>query len=168
MNSDTAKTIFARAIAFVTTAIFSLAIVNSLPRVKEQRQRYFAQATVDGNLRRMRLLHFAGANINARGNSGVPLFLAAGEGKLEVVRYLLDEGADVNAHENLGNTALAEAAYYGHLTVVKELLLRGADINSVGDGGTSLDIAITRDNTPVADFLKHHGGKTAGEIRAGR
>lgn len=167
MNSDTAKTIFARAIAFATTAIFSLAIVNSLPRVKEQRQRYFAQATVDGNLRRMRLLHFAGANINLRGNSAGPLFLAAGEGKLEVVRYLLDEGADVNASEKLGNTALAEAAYYGHIDVVKELLLRGANINAVGDGGTALDIAINRNNTPVADLLKHLGGKTAREIRSG-
>ena len=167
MNIDTAKTVFARAIAFATTAIFSLAIVNSLPRVKEQRQRYFARATVDGDLRRMRLLHFAGANINVRDNSDMPLFLAAGEGKLEVVRYLLDEGADANAREEFGNTALAEAAYYGHLAVVKELLLRGADINAVGDGGTALDIAISRNNTAVADLLKHRGGKSAREIRTG-
>ena len=165
MNSETAKTIFVRALAFATTAVFSLVIVNSLPRVKEQRQRYFAEATMDGNLRRMRLLHFAGANINAHGNSGRPLFLAASEGKLEVVRYLLDEGADVNARENSGNTALAEAAYYGHLMVVKELLLRGADINAIGDGGTALDVAINRSNTTIADLLKHRGGKRVREIR---
>ena len=97
----------------------------------------------------------------------MPIFLAAGEGKLEAVRYLLDEGADVNARDNFGNTALAEAAYYGHLAVVKELLLRGADINAVGDGGTALDIAISRNNTAVADLLKHRGGKSAREIRTG-
>jgi ankyrin repeat protein len=161
MNSDTAKSIFARAIAFTSTLVFSLALVNSWPRVREQRQQSFVQATMDGNLRRMQLLHFAGANVNARSNSGMPLFLAAGEGRLDVVRYLLDEGADVNARENRGSTALIEAAYSGHIDVIKELLLRGADINAIGEQGTALDIAINRKNSAAADLLRHRGGKTA-------
>jgi ankyrin repeat protein len=167
MNIDTIKTISVRALAFAGTAIFSLAIMNSLPRIREQRQRSFAQSTMDGSLFRMRWLHFAGANVNVRGNAGAPLFVAAGEGNLNVVRYLLDEGADVNAHDNLGATALSEAAYYGHLNVVKELLLRGADINGIGQNGTALDLALNRNNNTVADLLKHRGGKTAREIRAG-
>src|ERR1700730_5027011 len=101
MNRDTAKLMMARALAFTSTLVFSLAMVNGLPRVKERRQRYFAQATMDGNLQRMRLLHFAGANINSRSNCCQPLFLAAGEGRIDVVRYLLAEGADVNAREKL-------------------------------------------------------------------
>ena len=167
MNSNTAKMIFVRALAFSTAVVFSVAIMNRLPRIREQRQRYFAQATMDGNLGRMRWLHFAGARINARGNCCLPLFLAAGEGNLQAVRYLLDEGADVNAREKLGSSALAEAAYYGHLEVVKELLLRGADVNAVGDGGTALDIAVDRKNTAVAELLRHRGGQTAREIRNG-
>ena len=167
MNSATAKTIFARAIAFAGTAVFSLAIMNSLPRVRDQRQRSFAQATMDGNLRRMRWLHFAGARIDARSNLGNPLLLAASEGKLEVVRYLLDEGADVNARANSDSTPLAEAAYYGHVDVIKELLLRGADINAIGEPGTALDIALNRKNTAAADLIRHYGGKTAREIRTG-
>jgi ankyrin repeat protein len=167
MNIDTIKTISMRALAFAGTAVFSLAIMNSLPRVREQRQRSFAQATMDGSLYRMRWLHFAGANVNARGTSDVPLFVAAGEGNLDVVRYLLDEGADVNAGDNSGATALTEAAYYGHLDVAKELLLHGADINAVSDDGTALDIAVSRKNTVVADLLKHRGGKSAREIRTG-
>jgi ankyrin repeat protein len=168
MHSDTAKLILKRALAFAGTFVLSMAIMNALPSARERRQRSFAQATMDGNLRRMRLLHFAGANINARGNSGMPLFLAAGEGKLEVVRYLLDEGADVNARENWGCTALVEAVYYGHIDVIKELLLRGADINAISEPGTALDIAINRKNTAAADLLRHRGGKTAREIRNGR
>ncbi len=97
----------------------------------------------------------------------MPLFLAAGEGRLEVVRYLLDEGADVNARESWGSTPLAEAAYYGHVDVIKELLLRGADINAACAQGTALDIAISRNNTAAADLLRHRGGKSAREIRNG-
>src|SRR5437660_1684447 len=122
MNNKTAKSIVMRALAFVSTLTFSLAIVSGLPRVRERRQRYFAQATMDGSLRRMQLLHFAGANVNSRDECCMPLFLAAGEGRLESVRYLLDEGADINAREMYGNTALTEATYYGHIAVIKELL----------------------------------------------
>ena len=166
MNSIT-KNCFTRATVFSTTAVFSLAIMNSLPLVKLQRQRSFAHATMDGNLSRMRWLHFAGAKINARVNCCMPLFLAAGQGNREVVRYLLDEGADINAREKLGGTALTEAAYYGHVDVVRELLLNGADINAVSDDGTALDIAVSRKNTAAADLLKHLGGKPAREIRPG-
>lgn len=167
MISNIAKKIFLPAIVFSATAVFSVAMMSSLPSVRQQRQRSFAEATMDGNLRRMRWLHFAGAKIDARSNLGSPLFLAAGEGKLDAVRYLLDEDANVNARETLGHTALAEAAYYGHLEVVKELLLHGADINAVSDDGTALDIAISRKNAAVADLLRHRGGQSASEIRSG-
>jgi ankyrin repeat protein len=167
MISSTATTILVRAIAFAGAAVFSVAIMNSLPRVRQQRQRSFAEATLDGNLSRMHWLHFAGAKIDARSNLGSPLFLAASEGKLDAVRYLLDAGANVNASDKQGRTALAEAAYYGHVDVVRELLLQGADINAVSDDGTALDIAISRKNTEAADLLRHRGGKSALEIRPG-
>jgi ankyrin repeat protein len=155
------------ALAFSATAILSIAIMNSLPRVKDQRQRSFTRATMDGNLRRMRWLHFAGAKINVRTSLGNPLFLAAGAGKLKAVRYLLDEGAEVNAREAGGSTALIEAAYSGQADVIKELLLRGADINLISEQGTALDVALNRKNTAAADLLKHLGARTANEIRTG-
>jgi ankyrin repeat protein len=166
MNSVITKKILVRAAAFSATAILSVAIMNSLPRIREQRQRSFIRATMDGNLHRMRWLHFAGAKVNARTNLGNPLFLAASEGNLKGVRYLLDQGADVNAREAGGSTALIEAAYNGHAEVIKELLLRGADINVISAQGTALDIALNRKNT-TADLLRHLGGKTASELRTG-
>ena len=165
MTRETANLIITRAIAFSSTLIISLAMVNSRPQVRAQRQRYFAQAAVDGNLRRLQLLHFAGANVNARGNCCMPLYLAAGEGRLEVIRYLLDQGADVNAREKLGGTALTEAVFNGQLAAVKELLLRGAEVNAIADGGTALDIAISRNHTAIADLLRHRGARKACEIR---
>jgi ankyrin repeat protein len=165
VNPLTAQSIITRALAFASTFVFSFAIVGGLPKFKEQRQRYFTQATMDGSLGRMRLLHFAGANINSHSNGSMPLFIAAGEGRSDVVRYLLAEGAEVNAREKLGDTALIEAAYYGHVALVKELLAHGADINAIGSDGTALDIAVNRNNSAVADLLKHHGGKRANELR---
>ncbi len=165
MNPLTVQSIIARALAFASTFVFSFAIVSGLPKFKEQRQRYFTQATMDGSLSRMRLLHFAGANINSRSNGSMPLFIAAGEGRSDVVRYLLAEGADVNARERFGDTALTEAAYYGHLPLIKELLSHGADINAIGSDGTALDIALKRNNLAVTDLLKHHGASRANELR---
>ncbi len=165
MNPLTVQSIITRALAFASTFVFSFAIVSGLPKFKEQRQRYFTQATMDGSLSRMRLLHLAGANINSRSNDSMPLFIAAGEGRSDIVRYLLAEGADVNARERLGDTALTEAAYYGHTTLVQELLAHGADVNAIGNDGTALDIALKRNNLAVADLLRHHGGRRANELR---
>ena len=165
MIRETPQSIITRALAFASTLVFSLAIVSGLPRFKEQRQRYFTQATMDGSIGRMRLLHFAGAKINLRSNGSLPLFIAAGDGRGDVVRYLLAEGADVNAREQFGDTALTEATYFGHLALINELLAHGADINAIGNDGTALDIALNRNNVAVADLLKHHGGKRAHELR---
>ncbi|HVS20342.1 MAG TPA: ankyrin repeat domain-containing protein [Pyrinomonadaceae bacterium] len=154
-----------RAGAFVSTLVLSLTIVGALPSARQQRQRFFAEAVMDGDFGRVRMLRFAGANINTRGNCCAPLYLAAGEGRLDVVRYLLDNGANVSAREKLGGTALNEAAYYGHLEVVKELLFRGAEVNAIGDDGTALDIATTRKFAEIAELLRHHGGRKACDLR---
>src|SRR5437016_12543166 len=109
---------------------------------------------MDGSLYRVRCLHFAGARINTRSNLGTPLFLAVSEGKLDVVRYLLDQGANANARESSGGTPLAEAAYYGRVEVIKELLLRGANINAIGNHGSALDVALNTRNAAAADLIR--------------
>jgi len=108
----------------------------------------------------MRWLHIAGVNVNPHG-AAPPLLLAAGEGRVNAVRYLLDQGADVNARDNAGNTALGEATYYAQVAVIKELIARGANVNALTNGGTSLDIALSRNDSTVIDLLKHYGGQPA-------
>ncbi len=158
------KLIAGRVIAFASTLMLSLAIVGSMPKFKERRQKYFTAAAANGSLHRMQLLHIAGANVNDSYGSSA-LVLAAGQGRLDIVRYLLDEHADVNARETHGNTALTEAAFFGHVPVIKELLLRGADVNALTPNGTALDIAISRNNATVIDLLNHYGAKRANELR---
>ena len=165
MTSKTARPIVVRALAFAGTFTLSLVMVSGLPSVRARRQRSFAQAAMDGHLHRLQLLHLTGAEVNPPGSSCAPLFLAAGQGRVTAVRYLLDEGADVNAREKLGGgTPLMEAAYSGYLEVIKELLFRGAEINAIGNDGTALDIALGRNNAAAVDLLKHYGGKRACEI----
>src|SRR5262245_46532179 len=164
MNFAALKVIGVRAIAFVSTMVMSLAIVSNLPKFKERRQRYFVSAATTGSVPRLQLLHLAGANVNSRGAGGPPLLLAAGEGRLNAVRYLLDEGADVNLRGQYGHTALTEATFYGHLPVIKELVMHGADVNAISSDGTPLDIAISRNDPSVIELLKHYGARRAGEL----
>jgi ankyrin repeat protein len=52
---------------------------------------------------------------------------AAWGGQEETAQVLLDLGADINAVDDDGMTALIRAARCGHETLVKMLLSRGAD-----------------------------------------
>lgn len=79
----------------------------------------------------------AGANVNARDNSGqTPLFLAAGSGgeNQTVVAALLAKGADVNARTSSGATPLANAMNSGAYDAQGKILIRslvdaGADVS---------------------------------------
>ena len=55
-----------------------------------------------------------------------PLFHAAAEGNLAILKLLIDVGADVNHGAQNGFTALYSAVLSGHLEIVRELLRAGA------------------------------------------
>ena len=157
--------VISRAIAFSSTLLLSIALLNILPSARARRQTHFARAAADGNVRSMRLLQMAGARVNSQGACCAPLLLAAGEGRLDAVRYLLDQGADVNAHDERGRSALSEAAFNGNASVIKELILRGAELNALSDEGTALDIAINTKHAEAIELLKHYGARGARDAR---
>ncbi len=57
---------------------------------------------------------------------------AAYEGQLEVVKYLISNGADIKAKDNSGDTPLHAASRRGRgrLEIVKYLISKGADIHA--------------------------------------
>jgi len=98
--------------------------------------------------------------INRIENGGKTLLMIAIEyGHLEIVRELLDRGADVNAvRTNTGATPLFFASLYGHLDIVRELLDRGADVNAARTNGfTSLIIASEYDHPEIVRELLDRG-----------
>ncbi|KAK4220982.1 ankyrin repeat-containing domain protein, partial [Podospora fimiseda] len=57
---------------------------------------------------------------------------ASSEGHQEIVKLLLDKGADVNAQGGFYGNALQAASSEGHQQIVKLLLDKGADVNAHG------------------------------------
>jgi ankyrin repeat protein len=83
-----------------------------------------------GRVDLLKLLVAAGANPKATQQDGRnALHLAASSESPEAVQYLLDQKLAVNAPNDLGGTALLEAAASGRLETVTLLLRAGASVN---------------------------------------
>jgi hypothetical protein len=81
---------------------------------------------------------------------------------LDVVRALLEGGADVNATQHGGYTPLVQAASAGRKDLVQLLLESGARLDCVCDRGkTAADYARERGHTELAEFLASHATNPA-------
>ncbi|KAL1966418.1 hypothetical protein VTN77DRAFT_4560 [Rasamsonia byssochlamydoides] len=83
------------------------------------------------------------------------LTCAARRGHDEIVRLLLDRGANINARGRFSMTALQEAASEGNKAVVQLLLARGADVNA--GSSTALHKAARGGHKEVMRLLLDHG-----------
>jgi ankyrin repeat protein len=86
-----------------------------------------------------------GADVNAAARSAfrvAPVHAAAAVRDAATMTLLLDRGADANARQQLGYTALHTAAQLGDDNIIDLLLAHGADPRAAGDDGkTPSDLA---------------------------
>ncbi len=83
---------------------------------------------------------------------------AAENGHLEVVKFLIEHGADVNQPVEDGSTALLLAAEEGHTAVVEYLLTcQGIKLNLENeDGETALSVATASGHTDIVNALSSY------------
>ncbi|KAF6778441.1 hypothetical protein AHF37_02090 [Paragonimus kellicotti] len=118
------------------------------------------EAAKRGNLAKLQRL-ITPANINCRdtqGRNSAPLHLAAGYNNVEVVEFLLESGADVNAKDKGGLIPLHNASSYGHVDVAALLIRYGTSVNAVDKWGyTPLHEAAQKGRTQLCSLLLAHG-----------
>ena len=100
----------------------------------------------------------AGADPSAPSTNAMrvaPLHSATARGDAAMVRKLLERGADPDAKQQGGWTALHNAAAQGNLEVVRLLRSKGADHSArTDDGKTAADLAGERGHAVLAESLR--------------
>ncbi|KAM6920909.1 KN motif and ankyrin repeat domain-containing protein 3 isoform 2-T2 [Xenentodon cancila] len=103
---------------------------------------------------------FSQGNVDAKASqaSQTALMLGVSHGRQEMVRALLECGADVNVQDDEGSTALMCASEHGRTEIVKLLLEQpGCDISIVdNDGSNALSIALEAAHNDTAVLLYAH------------
>ena len=104
------------------------------------------------------LLIERGAEVDAFGRgwmTGTAMHSAVSRLQSEVVRILLEAGANPDVRQSAGWTPLHAAAMNGDLTSVELLLASGADPGATNDEGRSvLDLATESDDEATADRIR--------------
>jgi ankyrin repeat protein len=108
----------------------------------------------EGHTNTAELLIKSGADLDAN-LFGTPLLhVAANSGNIEVVKVLLNNGADLNQRGAFGELALHWAAAKGHTDTAKLLLDAGSEINiAVAKQRGDIDLIVEVEVNPVAEEL---------------
>jgi ankyrin repeat protein len=156
---------------FITIAvvIVTSTTVCEAAQGKTSLEREFVDAALNNNKQKVELFIEAGIDVNAKDFGGrTGLYLASMYGHTEIVKLLLDKGADANLPKQAfeghtdgeydGHTALYVACKRGHTEVVKLLLAKGADVNAKDyNGNYALLVASQGDKPEIVKLLLDKG-----------
>lgn len=110
------------------------------------------------------------AETKGLGNSGIsPLMYALKNRNFAVIKMLLDNGADVNAHDSSGNTVLMYACRFNaDKDIVKMLIRYGANVNARDNNWKSvLMYASQNDNIEILKILIQSGANVNAKMEDG-
>ncbi|EJD75737.1 tankyrase-2 [Loa loa] len=118
------------------------------------------EAAKEGDVEKIRKIVIP-ATVNCRdvrGRLSTPLHLAAGYNNLEVVQFLLENGAEVNLKDKGGLIPLHNASSFGHLEIAALLIEYGAEVNHPDKWGyTPLHEAAQKGRTQICSLLLNNG-----------
>ena len=118
------------------------------------------EAAVFGNPALAEFLISKGADPDGN-NKYTSLHTAAYKGHVEMIKWLLGHGAEVNAVKSGGITPLHWATEYGHIWATEVLLKNGAYVNAQEYRGlTALHLAVEGQHCQVIDLLLRAGADT--------
>jgi hypothetical protein len=127
----------------------------------------FLTKVLAGDLAGVRELVRAGQDVNIASPLS-PLMAAAGRGNLDMTRYLLGQGARVNARAPNGKTALHAAAEFGTVEVAKLLLENGAQLDLAdANGYTPLWSAAWNNRPEMIELFLQRGARLRHRDRKG-
>ena len=123
------------------------------PATTETDQSLF-DATLLGETEKVKKAIADGADVNTKGALHNAVVASLDSGDNEIVEMFISNGANVNAKDDEGLTAL---------DIIKSL----SDIAAVSKNLRAA-IGKTDDDIPVADLLRKHGAKTSEELKANK
>lgn len=112
------------------------------------------------DITKTKMLIAAGADVNllTKERNNALLIACVGHNQQEIIRILLNAGADAAHRNKSGTTCLMRLAQYGDTTSANLLLNAGDNVNAKGnDSTTALFVAVRSVNAPMVHWLIDHG-----------
>lgn len=119
------------------------------------------KAAKDGDIKTVQEALDHGAGINDAGESQLEeaLRCAVWRGHLDIVRFLLEKGAQVNKKQDRGETAIFVSCHTGNLELTQLLIDAGAEVNIANRSGITplMNAAGPGGNLKLVQLLVEHG-----------
>jgi ankyrin repeat protein len=161
--SDTGETALMNAVSREHVEIVKLLLEKKADVAPKNRFDFnaFTSAVAAGKMDIAGMLLDAGAKPDEGASGLTPLQFAASAGNVEMIRFLVKRGANVNyGVKSGGQTALLSAIYGAHPEAVEALIELKADVNAkTKDGDTPLQAAMKGDQEDMVKILKAAGAK---------